>query len=81
MGRTAPFDCAVVRRLTNQILTAPASPGAGCALIRSSSIRATNWDKDICSRFASPLSKSQNNGSRLIEVRWPFIVNEYLTGG
>ncbi len=53
--------------------------GSGCA-IRNASICATSADSGTACRAAARSSARQNNGSRLIDVEWPAIVTERLTG-
>ena len=58
---------------TRTALDKPAGP-------RVSSIRITNEASEICSRLATAFNASQKAASRLIDVRWPAIENERLTG-
>ena len=66
---------------TSHSRTAPARPGGLSASIRSASIRATSALSGTPSRAAASRSMSQNSGSRLIDVLWPAISTERLTGG
>jgi len=66
---------------TSHTRTAPASPGGVSASRRSASMRATSALMGIPSAAARSFSMVQNTGSRLIEVLWPAISTERLTGG
>ena len=66
---------------TSQILIALARPGGVSERMRSASIRATSVLTGIPRMLAERLSQSQNNGSRLIDVRWPSMRTEYFFGG
>jgi hypothetical protein len=67
-------------RSNNHTRIALARLGGSSVSTRAASIRATSADSGSPASAASATSASQNTGSRLIEVAWPAIITERLTG-